>query len=239
MTVMRLAVQRAAQDAKRQLVQAAAKVLGDRADRLTLKNGKVHARSGQGVPYSKIIADYFGSRAGEIIGKGIYRDKKSKKAVLGSPTTFWEVGWGGAEVEVDPNTGVIKILKYVSVADVGKAIHPIQCEGQDEGGVVFGLGHTLYEEMLYEDGQLLNPNFIDYRVPTFERLPKEFSSFLIENGNGPGPFGSKGMGEGGLLPVASAIANAVSKAIGIRFYDLPLTPVKVWRALQQKKVQVV
>lgn len=234
MTVMGLAVQRAAQDVKRRLLLAAAKVLGQRAEQLALKGGKVHPRKGAAVPYSKIIRDYFGTRAGEIVGRGIYKDKKSKKAVLGSPTTFWEVGWGGAEVEVDAETGEIHVLKYVSVADVGKAINPIQCEGQDEGGVVFGLGHTLYEEMIYEDGQLLNPNLIDYRVPAFEHLPKDFHSFLLENRNGPGPFGSKGMGEGGILPVASAIANAVAQATGVRIHDLPLTPPKVWKALQNK-----
>jgi CO/xanthine dehydrogenase Mo-binding subunit len=235
MTVMGLAVQRAARDVKRQLLNAAAKVSGQRVNDLALKNGKLHTRKGQSIPYGKVIRDYFGTRAGEIIGKGLYRDKKSKRAVLGSPTTFWEVGWGGAEVEVDPDTGEIHVLKYVSVADVGRAINPVQCVGQDEGGVVFGLGHTLYEEMIYEDGQLLNPNLIDYRVPAFEHLPKEFHSFLLENGNGPGPFGSKGMGEGGLLPVASAIANAVARAVGIRFYDLPLTPPKVWAALRDKE----
>ena len=234
-TVMGLAVQRAAQDVKKQLLQAAAKVMGEKVDRLTLKAGKVHGSKGKGVPYDKIIADYFGSRAGEFIGKGLYRDKKSKRAVLGSPTTFWEVGWGGAEVEVDPETGVIRLLKYVSASDVGKAINPMQCEGQDEGGVLFGIGHTLYEEMIYQDGQLLNPNLIDYRVPTFRHLPEEFHSFLIENRNGPGPFGAKGMGEGGLLPVASAIGNAVANAVGIRFYDLPLTPPRVWRALRAKE----
>jgi CO/xanthine dehydrogenase Mo-binding subunit len=235
MTVMGLAVQRAAQDVKRQLLRSAAKVLGEKAGRLRLENGKVFGAKRPAIPYSRVMAGYFGSKAGEIIGNGLYQDTMSKKAVLGSVTTFWEVGWGGAEVEVDPDTGVIRILKYISVADVGKAINPVQCEGQDEGGVVFGLGHTLYEEMVYEDGQLLNPNLIDYRVPAFEHLPREFHSFLLENGNGPGPFGSKGMGEGGLLPVASAIANAVSNAVGVRFFDLPLTPSKVWRALQQKE----
>ncbi|MDP6560065.1 MAG: molybdopterin-dependent oxidoreductase, partial [Candidatus Binatia bacterium] len=173
-------------------------------------------------------------QAGEIIGEGLYRDKKSKKAALGSPTTFWEVGWGGAEVEVDPETGVIRLLKYVSIADVGKAINPVQCLGQDEGSVLFGIGHTLFEEMVYEEGQLINPNFVDYRVPTFRHLPEEFTSILIENGNGPGPFGAKGMGEGGLLPVASAIGNAVAKAVGVRICDLPLSPPNVWRALQAK-----
>jgi CO/xanthine dehydrogenase Mo-binding subunit len=234
MTVMGLAVQRAARDVKKQLLEAAAKVLGYKAAELKLKEGKVHSK-GKAVSYSDIITESFGSNAGEIIGKGIYRDVKTKKAALGATTTFWEVGWGGAEVEVDRQTGEIRVHKYVSAADVGRAINPVQCEGQDEGGVVFGLGHTLFEQMIYQDGQLLNPNLIDYRVPAFRDLPKEFSSALIQNENGPGPFGSKGMGEGGLLHVASAIANAVSQAVGIRFCDLPITPEKVWRALRRKE----
>ncbi|MGH7844891.1 MAG: molybdopterin cofactor-binding domain-containing protein, partial [Candidatus Binatia bacterium] len=164
-------------------------------------------------------------------------DKKSKKAVLGSPTTFWEVGWGGAEVEVDPETGVVEVLKYFSVADAGRVINPVQCLGQDEGAIMFGLGHTLYEEMIYEEGQVLNPNLVDYRVPTFRHLPKDLTSVLLENGNGPGPFGLKGLGEGGLLPVASAIGNAVARATGVRIYELPLTPGKVWRALRENSEQ--
>ena len=181
-----------------------------------------------------MIVDFFGSKAGEIIGKGLYKDKRSAKAVLGSTTTFWEVGWGGVEVEVDPETGRVELLNYVSACDAGKAINPEQCVGQDEGAVMFGIGHTLMEEMIYEDGQLLNGNMVDYRVPTFQDVPAQLHTILIENGNGPGPFGSKGIGEGGLLPVASAIANAVSRAVGVRIQDLPLTPPKIWRAIQAK-----
>ena len=165
----------------------------------------------------------------------MYKDKRSKKAILGSTTTFWEVGWGAVELEVDPETGVIQLLNYVSACDAGKAINPDQCIGQDEGAVMFGIGHTLMEEMIFEDGQPLNPNLIDYRVPTFKDLPQQLHTILIENGNGPGPFGSKGLGEGGLLPVASAIAGAVSRAVGVRILDLPLTPMKVWQALQSKQ----
>jgi CO/xanthine dehydrogenase Mo-binding subunit len=233
--VMGLACQRAAQDAKKQLLHCAAKLLKQKPISLSLKNGAIHAARGETMPYGKVIMEFFGSKAGEIIGRGLYRDKRSKKAVLGAPTTFWEVGWGGVEIEVDPETGVIKLLNYVSVTDVGKAINPAQVHGQDEGAVMFGIGHTMLEEMVYENGQLLNPNLVDYRVPTFEHVPKKFSTMLIENGNGPGPFGAKGMGEGGLLPVASAVANAVSQAVGVRIQDLPLTPPNVWAAMQQKR----
>ncbi len=176
----------------------------------------------------------FGTKGGEIVGKGSYQDKKSRKVVLGSPTTFWEVSWGGTEVEVERDTGEVRILKYVSVADVGRAIHPIQCIGQDEGGVMFAIGHTLFEEMVYSDGHLVNPNLIDYRLPSFSDLPKNFETILLENQNGPGPYGSKGTGEGSLLPVASAIGNAVYNAVGARIHDLPITPEKLWRAMKEK-----
>jgi CO/xanthine dehydrogenase Mo-binding subunit len=234
MVVMGTAVQRAAQDVKKQLLQCAAKVLKQDADSLILNNARIVTKKEQAVSYSQVIVDFFGSKAGEIIGKGLYKDKRNQKAVLGSTTTFWEVGWGGVEVEVDPDTGVVHLLNYVSACDTGKAINPEQCIGQDEGAVMFGIGHTLMEEMVYEDGQLLNGNLVDYRVPTFRDLPDKLDTILIENGNGPGPFGSKGIGEGGLLPVASAVANAVSRAVGVRIQELPLTPPKIWRALQAK-----
>src|SRR5262245_22826806 len=228
------AVQRAEQDAKKQLLQCAGKVLKQNVDHLVLHKGKVHVGEGEGIPYGKVIVDFFGSKAGEIIGKGLYKDKRNAKAVLGSTTTFWEVGWGGVEVEVDPETGAVHMLNYVSACDTGKAINPEQCIAQDEGAILFGVGHTLMEEMVYEDGQLLNGNLVDYRVPTFKDMPDNLDTILIENGNGPGPFGSKGIGEGGLLPVASAVANAVSRAVGVRIQELPLTPPKIWRALQAK-----
>jgi CO/xanthine dehydrogenase Mo-binding subunit len=234
MVVMGTAAQRAAQDAKKQLLQCAAKVLKQKVGHLRLHNGHVVVGEGPAISFSKVIVDFFGSKAGEIIGKGLYKDKRSTKAVLGSTTTFWEVGWGAVEVEVDPDTGVVHLLSYVSACDTGKAINPEQCIGQDEGAVMFGIGHTLMEEMLYEDGQLLNGNLVDYRVPRFDDLPVKLETILIENGNGPGPFGSKGIGEGGLLPVASAVANAVSRAVGVRIQELPLTPPKIWRALQAK-----
>lgn len=237
MVVMGLSVQRAAQDLKRQLLKLAAKELRSGSQRLRLKNGRVHGPAGRGISLEKLLTGHFGAKGGDLVGRGSYQDKKSTRAALGSPTTFWEVSWGAVEVEVSRGTGEIRVLKYVSIADVGKAVHPIQCAGQDEGAVMFAIGHTLLEEMIYKDGQLLNPNLVDYRVPTFRDLPRDFKTILIENRNGPGPFGSKGMGEGGLLPVAPAIGNAVYNAVGVRLYDLPITPERLWRALELKQRQ--
>jgi CO/xanthine dehydrogenase Mo-binding subunit len=233
--VMGLSAQRATQDLKRQLFRHAGKLLKAKPDQLILNDRTIHAGNGASVSFPELMQKVFLSRAGEIVGRGAYQDIKTKKAALGSPTTFWEISWGAAEVEVDPETGEIRLLKYVSLADVGQAIHPVLCEGQDEGGVMNAIGHTLLEEMVYKDGQLLNPNLVDYRVPSFAHLPNDFKTVLVENHNGPGPFGAKGTGEGGLLPVAAAIGNAVRVATGVQFYDLPLTPEKVWRALHPPK----
>lgn len=231
--VMGLSVQRATQDLKRQLLRHAARILKTPASRLAIRGGKVHAGK-ESLSFEQLMHKIFLSKAGELIGRGAYQDVKNNKAALGSPTTFWEISWGGAELEVDRDSGEIKLIKYVSLADVGQAINPVLCEGQDEGGVMNAIGHTLLEEMIYKDGQLLNPNLVDYRVPTFAALPVEFESVLVENHNGPGPFGSKGTGEGGLLPVAAAVGNALYQATGLRLYDLPLTPEKVWRGLHSR-----
>src|SRR5207245_11079050 len=96
---------------------------------------------------------------------------------------------------------------------------------------MMGIGHTFFEQMVYEGGQLLNPSLIDYRVPVMSDLPDEFRSVLVENGDGPGPYGAKGIGESGLLPTAPAIANAIVRAVGVRIVDLPMTPERVWRGL--------
>jgi CO/xanthine dehydrogenase Mo-binding subunit len=231
-------VQRAAQDLKRQILRHAAKILKTKTERLALSGGQIVGAKNQTLTFTELMQKVFLSRSGEMTGRGAYQSVKSSKAALGSPTNFWEISWGGAEVEVDQDTGEVKLLKYVSLADVGKAIHPVLCEGQDEGGVMNAIGHSLMEEMIYRDGQLLNPNLVDYRIPSFNDLPRDFETILVESENGPGPFGSKGTGEGGLLPVAAAIGNAVYRATGLRLYGLPLTPEKVWRGLALRKEMI-
>ena len=138
-------------------------------------------------------------------------------------------------MEVNEKTGALRVLRLASVSDIGKAINPKQAEGQDEGAAMQGIGHTLFEELVYEDGQLLNGNLIDYRVPTFDEMPEEFETVLIENEDGPGPFGAKGIGEGPIVAIAPAIANAVFQATGVRIKELPLTPERVWRALKEAR----
>jgi CO/xanthine dehydrogenase Mo-binding subunit len=182
--------------------------------------------------YGKVVGAFFGMPGGELIGRGYMRPG----AGLGSTfPLFWETGMGGALIRVDRETGAIEIDKYVTVADVGAAINPQQAEGQDEGAAVQGLGHTLFESLVYEQGQPLNANLVDYRVPRFTDLPCEFESALIENHDGPGPYGAKGMGESGIVSIAPAVGNALYRATGARVRELPLTPERVWRALHKAR----
>lgn len=110
-------------------------------------------------------------------------------------------------------------------------------EGQDEGAMVMGLGHTLSEEYVYEDGQVVNGTLFDYKVPTMEDAPRHVATTLIESGDGPGPFGARGGGEGAILPVAPAAAQRALPRLGVRIKELPLTPERVWRALQAAKAE--
>ena len=132
----------------------------------------------------------------------------------------------GVEVEVDERTGEINIVKFVAAHDVGKAMNPLLLEGQIYGGVIQGIGFALYEQMILDKGRLLNPDFLDYKIPTIMDTP-DIKIKLIEKTDPKGPFGAKGIGEIGLIPVSPAIANAVDNAINVRIRDLPITCEKV------------
>jgi CO/xanthine dehydrogenase Mo-binding subunit len=230
-TVMGNAVKAAAQDLRHQIVAAAAEALKVNVQEIHLKNGEVICDEHR-LPYGKVVSLFFGMSGGELIGRGYIRPGGGMDTKL---PIFWETGMGGVDLEVDVETGSIKLNKFVSVADVGKAINPRQCEGQDEGAAIQGLGHTLFESLVFENGQPLNPNLVDYRVPFMTDLPAIFESKLVENGDGPGPYGAKGMGESGIVSIAPAIANAIVAATGVRIRQLPLTPERVWRALRDAK----
>lgn len=138
-----------------------------------------------------------------------------------------------AEVEVDMETGMIRVLKLAAAHDLGKAINPILVEGQIEGGVAMGIGYALHEEMTYIEGKgFYNKGFHKYMLPTFDVMP-EIDSIILESKDDMGPFGAKGIGECGLVPTAPAITAAVEDAIGIRFYEIPMTPEKVLKKIKE------
>jgi len=226
-TLMGTAIQRAARDLKQQLLRIGAEALRVKSGQIQLLDGAMIAGEMR-LTFKEAVERRFGG-GGELIGHGDVGPE-----ITGSLPVFWEIGMGSAEVCVDKETGEIALTRYVSVADVGKAIHPEGCVGQEEGASMMGIGHTLFEQMIYEDGQLVTAGLIDYRVPRFADVPAEFETVLVENEDGPGPHGARGMGEGGLVAVAPAITSALARGYGVRIRDLPLTPERVWRALKAK-----
>ncbi|HEX6768741.1 MAG TPA: molybdopterin cofactor-binding domain-containing protein, partial [Candidatus Binatia bacterium] len=230
-SIMGQAVLKAARDARRQFVEAAGAVLKAPIDQVVLDNG-VASYGGQALSFREVMQRHFKESEGEIWGRGYFKIEKDQNVPLGFPSPFWEIGFGAAEVEVDVETGEVKLLRYVSLTDAGKMINPLQCHAQDEGAAVFGLGQALFEDLAYQDGQLLNGSLIDYRLPRFGDLPPTFSTYIMEGGGGPGPYGAKGMGEGGILPVAPAVGNALFAATGVRIQAVPLVPEVVRKKIE-------
>ncbi|TAK02574.1 MAG: xanthine dehydrogenase family protein molybdopterin-binding subunit [Chloroflexota bacterium] len=183
----------------------------------------------------EVLVPGLGRLGGELIGNGEMRKDAEPDHPLGGSAAFFEFNCTAVEASVDEATGDVTITRYVTVSDVGKAINPLQVRMQDEGAAIQGLGHSLMEHYIFDDGgRIRNLGAIDYRIPTSLDLPLEIISEHVENEDGPGPYGSKGMSEGALLCVASAVGAAVRDATGVAIRDLPLTPERVWRALQER-----
>ncbi|MBS4021357.1 MAG: molybdopterin-dependent oxidoreductase [Dethiobacter sp.] len=150
----------------------------------------------------------------------------------GSPYGTYAYATHIAEVEVDTETGEVTVLNLIAAHDVGKAINPMNVEGQIEGGCATGLGYALSEEVLLQEGKVLNPDLATYLIPTSLDIPRIYP-IIVEEQDTTGPFGAKGVGEPALIPTAAAIANAVYNAVGVRITDLPITSEKVLASLKK------
>ena len=148
----------------------------------------------------------------------------------GVSTPHWHQGAGAAEVEVDMETGHVTVLRYSAASFAGRVVNPRMAQLQNDGNVIFGLGPTLMEQIVYDGGQATNPNLADYAIPSIRDIPAELISVCIESGEGE----MHGIGEMTLPPVAPAIANAIEDAVGVRIKDLPITAEKILRALKEK-----
>jgi 4-hydroxybenzoyl-CoA reductase alpha subunit len=153
----------------------------------------------------------------------------------GNKSAAYAFGFHGAEVDVDEETGEVRVLRMVAAHDVGRAINPLGVEGQVEGGIAQGLGFALFENMFADDGQTLLSNLQDYRIPVADDVPDAIETVLVETGDPEGPFGAKGVAEPGIIPVAPAIVNAIADAVGVRIRDLPATPEKILAALAAQR----
>ena len=213
----------AAEDTRRRILELAAERLNMEMDTLELKDGKVFV-SGTDLPKSISLGELgaysLNTRGGPIVGKGSFAQQSSTPALAAQI----------AKVEVDPDTGRIKVLKMVSSQDVGFAINPMAVEGQIEGGTVQGYAWAIMEEMQYDENGNVNPGFVDYRVPTSADLPT-VESVIVEVPAPNGPFGAKGVGEPPITPTLATMSNAVVDAVGVRINDLPIKPEKIVAAL--------
>ncbi len=245
------AVRRAAADAREQLLQIAGDILEANPKDLVIQGARVMVR---GVPEKAIPltdlplgeAFYVGAKVGRargrpVLGRGVFTvedatplDRETGQGK--NPSAFWMYATQAAEVEVDPRSGRVKILRISSAHDVGKPIHPDSIEGQIQGALVMGVGTALFEEMELENGKVKNPNFSEYKLPSALDAP-EMIAIIVEEPHSQGPFGAKGLGEPALAPTAAAIANAIYAAVGVRIKDLPITPEKILEGLRRKEGQ--
>ena len=232
--IMGQAVQSAALEAKQKVLEFAAKELDCDVEEIDIQDWSIQ-KGNELHPLPPMIMRHFGGTGYEFTGEGFFKAELDHSAPLETQCVSWEFGWGAAEVEVDFETGLVRVIQLVVSGDAGRAIHPLVCRGQDEGSAIMGLTGALFPCMLYDGPNLLNGNGIDYRVPLASDIPERFESILQEQGHGPGPFGSKSLGEGCMLPIASAIANAIEDAIGVRIKELPLTPERVLTAIDEAR----
>jgi carbon-monoxide dehydrogenase large subunit len=239
------AIRNAAGKIKEQVLAIAAEMMEASGADLIYEKGSVYVKGSpsRGLALHEIPqGESFYAGAGQagkgrpLVAEGVYTVEDAtpldhKTGQGAKPSAFWMYFSQAAEVFVDTDTGVVKVLKLASAHDVGKAINPLLLEGQIEGACMMGLGEALHEEMVYREGQVINPNFLDYRFPTFLEAP-EIIPLIVECPHGDGPFGAKGMGEPALAAVAASVGNAVFDAVGIRITSLPITPEKVMNALK-------
>lgn len=150
------------------------------------------------------------------------------------PAAFWTTAVAGAEVEVDTETGIIEVKKMVESCDPGHIVNPELYKAQVEGGMMQALGTVLFEELKLKDGKVLNKSFVDYKIPTIDNAPETFIAMGVEHPEETGPYGARGIGEPAMVPGAPAIANAIYNATGCRFTEMPITPERMLKALQEK-----
>ncbi len=233
------ACRRAAEDIRRQIVETAARMLELPGERITVRGNRVFdsENESKGLSWHEVAAKCF-SENGPLIGRGWYSPPEGlggdfKGATVGTSPAYSFVACV-CEVEVDTETGQVKVVKFTDAHDVGTPINPMAVEGQAEGAIAMMLGETLLEEMLFNDkGEILNPNLHDYLLPTAKDVPPIESS-TVDSYEPQGPFGAKEVGEGATLPVIGAIANAIYDAIGIQIKELPISAEKILEELKKQ-----
>lgn len=225
------ALEAAVEELKEAIATHAARLGGVEPADVAVADGAIEAGGWRG-SYAELMARAFGRTQGELVGHGQFGAPADPDHPLGGRTPFFEAVATAVELSVDRETGMLEIHKVVHVTDAGRIMNRARAAGIDGGGVVMGIGLALSEQLVYRAGRLVNGSSLDYRILTASDIPLESVHAFQENADGPGPGGSKGLGEGGILAIAPALAAAVHDCTGIWARDLPITPEAVWSALQ-------
>jgi 4-hydroxybenzoyl-CoA reductase subunit alpha len=231
----------AAREMKQRLHHAASDLLKIPAERCVSKENFVfdsedHEKK---ISFDDVVVHALGTQGGTIVTKGSYTPPKEaqggkfKGAGVG-PSPAYSYSAQVVEVTVDPETGVLKVDRVIAAHDCGRALNPLTVEGQIEGSVSMGLGQAVQEQVISDQGLIMNPGLLEYKTPGILDSPV-IESIIVESAESEGPFGAKEAGEGSLAAVIPAVANAVYDAVGVRITELPITPEKIIKALQQKK----
>jgi CO/xanthine dehydrogenase Mo-binding subunit len=190
-------------------------------------------------PIPDIFRKKYGMQAGNIVGTGsfvpTYKSPDHETGLTENATPFWMVGATGVEVELDTETGQVKITRLVNVADVGRPVNPAIVDTQLSGAAIMQLGFTMFEKMEFQAGQCTNASLAGYKIPGMLDVPAGIANETVDAVQQTGPFGAKGVGETGTFGVSPAIANAIDDAVGVRLTSLPLTAEAVYRALRAKE----
>jgi CO/xanthine dehydrogenase Mo-binding subunit len=229
-----MAVKMAAEDAKKQILQFAAEQMEANIEDLEMKDKKVCVKGDPDrfMQLKEILGGSMYKKGGPVIGKASINPETlamDSKIVQGAASRFFSTytfATNIVEIEIVPKTGEISVLRAVGSNDCGTVINPDGAEGQIDGGMAIGLGYGLYEEIRIKDGQVLNPNFLEYKIPTALDMPA-ISRSIVASYDDNGPFGAKGIGNSSVINMAPAIANAVFALIGVRLRELPILPEKI------------
>jgi CO/xanthine dehydrogenase Mo-binding subunit len=228
----------AAEELKRQLLDMAAAIFDESPDRLDVRDGWVFVTSDRQrrAPYDRVARAGHYRRGGRVLVAEAFYDPPTAmldKDLRGNVSATYGFAAQAALVDVEEATGRAAVRRIASAHDVGRALNPMAAEGQIHGGIHMGLGYALSEKLVVEEGQILSSTFMDYALFRADDMP-EIAVRFIETADAEGPFGAKGLGESGVIPVSAAVANAIRDAIGIRFTELPITPDKVHAALRSR-----
>lgn len=236
------AVRAAAEKMREQILDIAVQRTGARREDLKLTSeGVLNTASQQNYKTADLLHDHFGARGTTLTTESNFTTSWTpydhETGHSSKITEHWFAGAAAVDLQVDRMTGRVHIDHLAVAGDVGRAINPTLIEQQLRGAAIMGLGITLFEELVFDQGQMVNATMLDYQLPSVRDVPKKLTPVIVESPHKGGPFGAKGVGETGLMPIAPAVANAVRDATGVRITRLPLTPERVLAAMDEAGVE--